>query len=67
MTQEMGRKHDEEEEGFQEYVESKYVQPFNRHFLHSLEAEIAKHILFKQRKLILRSDLYKHYCFTKGP
>lgn len=36
MTQEMGRKHDEEEEGFQEYVESKYVQPSNRHFLHSL-------------------------------
>lgn len=30
-------------------------------------AEIAKHILFKQRKLILLSDLFKHYCFTKGP
>lgn len=65
MTQEMGRKNDKEEEGFQKYVEGKYVQP-SLLPTHS-GAEIAKHILFKQRKLILRSDLCKHYCFTKGP
>lgn len=43
-----------------------YVQPSIRKLPTLSGAEIAKHVLCKQRKWILLSDRFKHYCFTKG-